>query len=236
VQGTIGRGKTCRPPSCDCLDLGDVPGDFELPRACEVTVHVTFSGKGTSSSGPFEKGAALVDASVTGEVSGGPMLPGDAALCGGSPCGGGTADAAGNVTFVVPVVGDTPEIQVRTQYTVKADGDTHYYSGSLSVSGCARDQASLAGRVELKADHATLDDLGDFIASLGDGPSPTTPGGTVGDEIDRLQPPEAPSCACRQAAPASAGTTGFSLATVALTVLTLARRRRACASPAAPRR
>ena len=232
TQGTIGRGKTCRPPNCDCLDLGDVQGDFELPRACEITVHVTFSGKGTSSAGPFEKGDALVDASVTGEVSGGPMLPGDAALCGGSPCGGGKADADGKVTFVVPVVGDTPEIQVRTQFTVKADGDTHYYTGSLAVSGCGREQAALDGTLELKADHATLDDLGDFIASLGDGPSPTTPGGTLGDEIDRLQP-EAPSCACRQAPARSAGTAGFGLAPLALGVVMLARRRRARVSPGA---
>jgi hypothetical protein len=226
TQGSIGRAKSCRPPSCDCLDLGDVTGDFELPRACEITVNVTYSGKGSSGSkGPFAKGDAIVNASVTGEISGGLSLPGDAALCGGAPCGGGTVDADGNTTFVVPLVGDAPSIQVRAQYSVTSGGDTHYYTGSARVTGCGRAVSSLEGSIDLLADHATLDDLGDYIATLGGGPTPPNPGSTLGDDLGFRQP-AAPSCACRQAPASSTVTSGWSLAAAALGLAALTSRRR----------
>ena len=199
-QGTTGGNKSCRPPACDCTDIGDVVGDFELPRACEITVHAAFSGTNVNGSGPLAKGDDLVDANVTGEVSGGPSLPLDDAICGGGPCGSGKADADGTTTFVVPVVGDSPQIQVHADWTVKKDGDVHYYTGSVTVSGCARNQDALSADVEVKADHASLGDLGDFIDSLGAGPPVPSDSPIPGLGLEAPKPPEAPHCACRQAA------------------------------------
>jgi hypothetical protein len=207
-QGSVGTSKSCRAPDCDCVDIGDVEGDFELPRACEITVKVAFSGKNiVGSGGPLVKDDAVVDASVTGQISGGPSLPIDDAICADSPCNHGQADADGTVTFTVPIVGDAPTIQVNADYTVEADGDVHYYSGSVSVTGCSRDQAALDGEIEVKVDHAALDDLGDFIESLGDGPAvPSGDGGLLGDPSGLVPKYETPQgCACRMGARASGG-------------------------------
>jgi hypothetical protein len=195
AQGTVGGAKSCRSPACNCVDLGDVVGEFELPRACEVTVHVAFSGKNVAGSGPLDKGDDIVGASVTGELTGGLSLPLDDALCGGDPCGSGKADADGATTFVVPVVGDSPELQIRAEWKVSMDGELHYYTGTVNVAGCSRDDDALAADIEVKADHASLGDLGAFIDSLGAGPSVSDPSPIPSLDLD---PPQAPHCACRQ--------------------------------------
>jgi hypothetical protein len=218
--GTIGGNKTCRAPSCDCVDIGDVVGNFELPRACEVTVHVSFSGTNLAGAeGPLTEGDALVGANVTGEVSGGPSLPLDDTLCGKNPCGSGNADADGATTFVVPVVGDSPQLQIKTNYTVTMDGAVHYYTGSVSIAGCSRKQAALKADVDLKTDHASLGDLGTFIASLGAAAATTKPSPT-------LQKPSSPSCGCRLAPPAQGAPLSALALSVGLVGLTFVRRQR----------
>lgn len=225
-QGTIGAAKSCRPPACDCLDLGDVVGDFELPRACEISVHATFSGTNVSGKGPLAKGDDLAGASVTGEISGGPSLPLDDAICGGAPCGSGEADADGSTTFIVPVVGDSPQIQVHADWHVSMDGDVHYYTGGATVTGCSRSQDALTADVEVKADHASLGDLKDFIQTLGGGPPPPSDSPVPSLGLEPPKAPEAPHCACRQAA-VDTPARGPGLALVAgLFGLVLARRRR----------
>jgi len=226
AQGSVGGAKSCRAPACDCTDLGDVVGDFELPRACEVTVHVTFSGNNVTGSGPLKKGDEVVGAKVMGELTGGLSLPLDDALCGGKPCGNGKADADGATTFIVPVVGDSPQIQVHAEWSVTTDGDLHYYTGTVNVAGCGRNDDALDADVEVKTDQASLGDLGDFIASLGAGPSVSDPSGVPGiPSLDAPRAPQAPQCACRQA-PAPSNARGSSLAvSLGLLGLWVVRRR-----------
>ncbi|HEV8550925.1 MAG TPA: hypothetical protein VGQ57_17885 [Polyangiaceae bacterium] len=226
-QGTVGGPKSCRPADCDCLDLGDVPGDFELPRACEISVHVTFSGKNAGKrSGPLDAGDALAGANVTAEMSDGPQLPGDDALCAGKPCGSGKADADGSVSFIVPVVGDSPKIQVHTDLTVSSNGgDTDYYNGAVTITGCSRDHDTLKG-IEVEANHAALGDLGDFIGSLGAGPGAPpsdNPLGIPDHAVPSLSTPK--GCAC-QAPRGGIGDVAGAAFGAGLVGLVLARRRR----------
>jgi hypothetical protein len=197
TQGSIGAAKSCTPPGCDCIDIGDVGGDFELPRACAVTVHVTYSGTSlTGSGGPYEKGDAIASVKVTGELSGGTSLPLDDSICGSSPCNSGHTDADGSTTFVVPVVGDAPSIRIRAEYSTETNGTYDYYTGGLSVTGCGRADDTLGETIEVAADHASLGDLGDYIASLGAGPAPMSDGGLLGDlNPSKLSAPK--GCACR---------------------------------------
>ncbi|HET7544616.1 MAG TPA: carboxypeptidase-like regulatory domain-containing protein [Polyangiaceae bacterium] len=219
-QGTIGATKSCRAPNCNCVDLGDIQGDFEPSRACTVKVNVTVSGHDVvGGNGPLAEGDALVGATVTGELSGGPSLPLDPTLCGGNPCGGGKTDANGVITFVVPVFGDSPQIQIKANATVSSAGDVHYYMGSLTVAGCSRKQEALTANVELKADHAALGDLGKFISSLGAAAKPS--GSSPIPGIDKPKAPSAAGCGCRvgasdPSAPLSALTLGLGVASFAL--------------------
>jgi len=199
-QGTVGAAKSCRPPACDCIDLGDVVGDFELPRACEITVHATFSGKNLSGSGPVAKGDDLVGANVTAEISGGPSLPLDDAICGGAPCGSGKSGDDGTTTFIVPVVGDSPQIQVKADLQLSMGGNIHYYTGGATVTGCSRKQDALTADVEVTTEHASLGDLADVIKSLGVGPPPPSDSPVPSLGIEPPKAPQAPHCACRQAA------------------------------------
>jgi MYXO-CTERM domain-containing protein len=226
-QGSIGAGKTCRAPDCPCIDLGDVEGEFELPRACELTVRVSFSGSNIAGgSGPLAKGDAVVNAKVTGEISGAPSLPLDDAICGDSACNHGNADEDGTTTFVVPVVGDAPIIQVNASLSLEEDGDLHYYSGSVNVTGCARDADALEGTLDVELDHASLGDFGDFIDSLGAGPAvPSGDGGLFGDPnelVPKYEPPK--GCACDVGS--NGGGAGSGLLSALLVVIGLARRRR----------
>jgi MYXO-CTERM domain-containing protein len=216
-QGTVGGAQSCRAPSCDCIDIGDVGGDFEPPRACEITVHVTFSGNDiVGKGGPLTKGDPVALAKVTGELSGGSGLPIDDTICGSSPCNNGSADAKGSTTFVVPIVGDAPSLQVKADYSVEQSGTYHYYTGSISVTGCARDHDTLGETIELELDHAALGDLGAYIDSLGAGP--TSGGATDGGLVPDIKSLSAPKgCACRvgDAPNEHAGFAGLGLVLVA---------------------
>jgi MYXO-CTERM domain-containing protein len=227
VQGSIGASKACKAPDCPCIDIGDVEGEFELPRACEITVNVSFSGSNVvGGSGPLAEGDAVVNASVTGQISGGPSLPLDAAICGDSPCNHGKADEDGTTTFIVPVVGAAPTIQVNADLTIEEDGDIHYYSGSVSVTGCAREDDALEGTIGVEVDHASLGNLGEFIDSLGAGPAvPNGDGGLFDDPSDLVPKYEPPKgCACRVGS--SGGGSGSALLSLLLLLVAIGRRRR----------
>ncbi len=208
VQGTIGRTTSCRPADCDCVDIGDIVPQFELPRACTITVRATYSGRSTiGSGGPLAEGDAVVGATLSGQLTGSlGSGPANAAACAGEPCGAAAADASGQATFVVPVLGDEPHIQVKASYQTKVDGTLHWYDASATVQGCASGDAELSGSVDLELTHMALDGLGDFIGSLGSGPSSGGTGGGGGlfdDPLGRDDPAAAPSCGCRTAGSSS---------------------------------
>lgn len=189
---------TCRPADCDCVDLGDIAVEFETPRACEVTVNVTYSGEHLiGSGGPLEAGDPVVDTNVTGKATGSWSMQLDPATCSDVPCNAARSNADGTATFLVPVIGDAPRIELRTSFTANENGDLHYYEGSVTVDGCIEGQSELDGAVDLELTHSSLDDFGDFIATLGDGPSVSQE-----DDQELFETPKAPSCACRAAPPA----------------------------------
>lgn len=211
---------TCRPADCECLDLGDIPVEFETPRACEVTVSVTYSGEHlVGSGGPFSAGDPVPDASVTGKLTGSFSAQLDPATCSETPCNSARSDADGTATFLVPVLGDAPRIELRTSFTVTENGDLHYYEGSVTVDGCAEGETAIDGAVELELTHSSLDDFGGFIASLGDGPAVPSD-----DDGDLFETPKAPSCACR-AAPPARGLSGWVVFSALLAACAWGRRR-----------
>jgi len=229
VQGTVGGAVQCQPAACDCVDLGDIVPTFELPRACTVTVSVTFSGRSEiGSGGPFEAGDPLVGAQLSGQVTGAYGGPADPAICGGDPCGYTTIDDMGVATFVVPVIGDSPEIQLKADLTTTQGGSTHFYSGSVTIAGCVRGEAEISGSVDLEVNHASLGDMSDFIAALGAGP-PSGSGGSggtlgLGDAgIDNPFEPEEPmpgqGCGCRTAPRSQHGAWFLSLAGMLLVAI-----------------
>jgi len=208
VQGSIsvGAASDCQPAACDCIDLGDIEATFEPARACTVTVQATYSGVNIiGSEGPLMPGDAIAGAKLTGSLSGQVAPQIDPTL----------ADASGIATFIVPVIGKTPKIELRAHYSTTVDGETHYYDGSLVVDACARATASVdagtpsvndAGAdagvdapvaISLEAQHAGLGSLSDFIASLGAGPA--VPSGGGGPNIPSVSAPKIkkPSCGCR---------------------------------------
>ncbi|MFT3925487.1 MAG: hypothetical protein QM778_23310 [Myxococcales bacterium] len=183
----------CRPGACACLDLGDIPVKFEVPRLCNVTVRATASGKNLfGGAGPLETGAAVVGAEVRGELSGEFALPQAAvsAVCEGVSCGAGTVGADGAVSFAVPMVGDAGQLQFHADFSVVQDGTTHVYSGSVAVAGCAAGQEVLAAPVSIELDHGSAGSLDAFIRGLGDeAASERDPGGS--EVLDSL------GCGCR---------------------------------------
>lgn len=213
---------SCRPADCDCLDLGDIAVELETPRACEVTVNVTYSGKHLiGSGGPLASGDPVPDTNVTGKFAGAFSARLDPATCGDMPCNSARSNADGTATFLVPVIGESPRVELRTSFSVNEDGDLHYYEGSVTVDGCAEGEGALDAAVELELTHSSLGDLGGFIASLGDGPA-------VPDEDDGLddlfKKPEPPSCACR-AAPPARGRSGWILVSGVVAACAWGRRR-----------
>lgn len=223
TQGSVGTYEaSCSPEACNCVDLGEIDATFEPARPCQVTVHVTYSGQNiVGSGGPFSEGEAIVNAKVSGSMSGqvAPLL--DPTACNDVPCGSARADGDGYATFIVPVVGSEPYINVDTSYSVEADGATHYYDGSITIAGCgvgisavgeitvsqpandagtdagASDAGAPTGGIELTANHAELSGLGDFIALLGDGPAvPGAGGPSISNPLDDVEVKK-PSCGCR---------------------------------------
>jgi len=204
VQGSVieSSSKSCRAPNCDCLDVGDIEVEFEEPRACEITIDTRFSGKhAIGSGGPLAKDDAVAGAKVRGVLTGELSLPQPAvaAVCQDNACNAGKASKGGTVTFIVPVVGDAPSIQIDADLLVQ-DGDTsHYYSGNLLVAGCKRGETKLAATLEVALDHAAMQGLDSFIDSLGAGPpssdDPTDPLGLGGanNPVDAQDPLD---CGC----------------------------------------
>jgi MYXO-CTERM domain-containing protein len=217
-----GSTPDCKPADCPCEDLGDVVVTFETPRACEVSVQATFSGFALLGAAPVDEGDAIADLKVRGTLSGATSVPPSASLavCDGVKCYAGTTDAEGTTTFVVPVVGDEPHLEIGAELSVNGEGDVNYYAGTLTVAACARDEASVA--VDLPLDYfGGMQDLSGYIAALGPGSSSSSSGGFDGPDF-----PESPSsgCGCRastQESPRSAWLFGLSW------VLGLALRRRA---------
>jgi len=211
------------------LDLGELVVEFEQPRMCEISISSVFSGAHTAGrGGPLVKGDAVVGASVRGQLAGGVQLPqaAVAALCEGSPCSPAVVPNDGIVTFVVPVVGEAPEIQVDASFSLKAEGSLHYYSGSIVVPGCTGSETSLPTTSLVCLDHAALGDLSGFIEALGDGPKlpVVNPGSS-----DPLAPPNDPlggGCGCRQAGGHGAGGATQTLAGALLLAFGMLARRR----------
>jgi MYXO-CTERM domain-containing protein len=215
VRGTVGGAVSCRPADCDCMDLGDIEVTFETPRACRVTVNVTYSGETViGSGGPLAAGDAVVGASIQGQLTGAFGGPGNGAVCGDEPCGGTTVNASGSATFVVAVIGDEPQVKLDARLSTTVDGAYHYYEGSITVPGCSRDEEELSASVDLEVDHTSLGDLGAFIASLGAGPPGSGGsgggsgafGGTFNDSDGGTDDPlGGPGCGCRVAPTSSPG-------------------------------
>ncbi len=171
VQGSIGGDiATCKPATCNCVDLGDIEVTFEAPRACEVTVHATYSGKSVGAEANLAAGDALEGATLRGELMGSVAMPvsATAEACGSSGCYSSVAGANGTATFTVPVIGDAPEIKLHAEHYFTANGASHAYVGDLTIAGCARGESKVEVTAELEADHAGLGDMGSYIDSLGD--------------------------------------------------------------------
>jgi MYXO-CTERM domain-containing protein len=214
VRASASGSVSCRAPACDCIDLGEIEVTFETPRACTITVNVTYSGESViGSGGPLARGDAVVGASLKGQLTGALGGPADASVCGGEPCGYANVDENGSATFVVPVIGDEPRVELSASLSTTVDGVYHYYEGSITVNGCSRDQDALTADVDLETTHTSLGDLGSFIDSLGAGPpggggsgsGGSGPfGGTFNDDTE--DPMAGPGCGCRvtpAASPAS---------------------------------
>jgi len=173
AQGSVGQAARpgCKPADCDCFDLGEIEVEFEEPRLCELTVESLASGINiVGGDGPLAAGDAVVGASVRGTLAGGVQIPqaGIAAVCNGADCGPSLVPDSGTTTFAVPVVGDAPQIQLDASWSVK-DGDTlHYYTASLVIPGCTREQTALTDPSSLSLDHAEVAGLADFISSIKD--------------------------------------------------------------------
>jgi hypothetical protein len=182
VQGSVGQAARpgCKPADCDCLDLGQIDVEFEEPRLCEVTVESLFSGIDVvGGEGPLAEGDVVVGATVRASLVGGVQLPQAAvtAACNGADCGPVVVSETGLNTFAVPVIGDEPQIQLDASWQVNQSGTLHYYSGSLVIAGCSREETAIGAVGSLALDHAEMTGLGDFITSLGALVKPPTSSG-----------------------------------------------------------
>jgi MYXO-CTERM domain-containing protein len=175
--GTSGS-PACKPADCSCVQLPDTTVTIQPPRACTVTVRTSYSGKSNSGSSLLATGAAVVGASITGELTGsGQGFVGSSnSICQNQTCNAGTSDTSGTATFVVPVIGNTPQLKLSATFEQAAGVNLHYYTGSLVVDGCVAGQASVAQTVQLQLDHVQLSAMASFIAALGSGPPPGAPG------------------------------------------------------------
>ena len=231
-QASISRGSvSCLPEDCECLDLGDIETSFEAPRACEVSVRVTFSGQHLAGAGgAVAAGDPLAEAQVMGTLAGSVQAY-DPTLCEEKPCGAATTDADGQATFVVPVLGDAPRINLSVNHFGEGDEAGHYYSGELSIEGCARGEASIDGTIELEVKHAQLGDLGSFIAALGGGPAPAssttrTSSTSSGFGIEDPTPDLDSGCGCRAAGSVRGFGSAWSLGLIGAVYFALGRSRR----------
>ncbi len=227
----LGTSKSCRPEACDCYDLGEIVVDFEPPRLCEITVHGTFSGTNLiGNAGPLAKGDPVAGATVRAELSGASLPQGAvAAVCDGVACSPGELDSAGSITFSAAVAGDTPQIKLDADLTLEDGDDLHYYTGSMTIDGCAPGESAVSATVDMTFTHAGLSDLGAFIDSLGAGPSLSgSGGGSSGGPISGVETedPLGTKGGCGCTTPGAARSNGAGLATVIAVLLGLAWRRR----------
>jgi MYXO-CTERM domain-containing protein len=204
VQGSVGQASRpgCKPAECDCLDLGDIEVEFEEPRLCELTVEALFSGLDVvGEGGPLAPGDAVAGATVRASLVGGVQIPQAAvtAVCAGADCGPGLVPASGTTTFAVPVIGEQPQIQLDASWSVNEGGTLHYYSGSLVVPGCKRDETAAAEPGSVILDHSAVTGLGDFISSLGDLIKTPVASPGASDSKDPNKPFGAGGCGCHVA-------------------------------------
>jgi hypothetical protein len=207
AQMTVGSfgAPACKPADCACVLLPDTVVTIQPPRACTVTVQATYSGTSSSGTSALATGAALVGASIGGELTGSinGFVGSSDAICKSQQCYHGISDSTGAATFVVPVVGNAPQIKLSATLEQPAGATIHYYTGSLIVGGCAEAQAAVTGSVQLPADHAELSTVATFFAALGSGPTPTSSSGSSGSPGLLGSPSSAKNplgCACRLAA------------------------------------
>jgi MYXO-CTERM domain-containing protein len=232
VQGSVGQASRpgCKPTDCDCLDLGDLEVEFEEPRLCELTVQSLFSGSNVvGGDGPLALGDAVAGATVRASLAGGVQIPQAAvtAACDGADCGPGLVPESGITTFAVPVIGDEPQVQLDASWSVTASGKLHYYSGSLVVPGCARDETAAADFGPLNLDHAEVTGLGDFITSLGDAVKTPIGGTNPNAAQDASKPFGAGGCGCHVAGGARSNSSSALLSLGLLLGALFSRRRRA---------
>ncbi len=224
-RSASGRGvPSCQPSSCDCPTLGDVTTSFEPPRLCEVTVSAEFSGQHLiGDGGPLAAGDVVVGAMVRGELTGGVSTPSaaTAGVCANEQCDSGTIDETGSVTFMVPVIGDAPRIQLQANFETSEDGELHYYSGSVTIDGCSTGESSLTEPIALSLNHSSLTGLLSFIQSLGSGPSQSSD-----NDDEGLTDPTEDYEGCGCSAAGRTAPPGLSLALALAGMLALGRRRR----------
>lgn len=222
AQGSVGGNiSRCMPAACDCEDLGDVVVEFETPRACEVTVRAKYSGRSLGAKATFDAGAAIDGATLRGDLVGDVSIPVESSVgvCGGATCYASTANSDGSATFVVPVIGDSPRLELHANLNFVEGGTVHFYTGTVTVDGCARGETALSSEVEIEADHVALGNMGDFIASLGAGPS-------VGDgsKLDELKDPAGCGCSTVGAAGRASALGGGLLGALGLWIRRRSRR------------
>jgi hypothetical protein len=154
----------------------------------------------------------------------------------GEPCGSAVVDDQGQATFVVPVIGTDPKIQLKADLTTTVGGKLHFYSGSITISGCVAGEAEISGTIDLELSHGSSGGMSGFIAGLGAGPSGSGgSGGSVGsgavggtfsnpfgsDDDDKTG---ARGCGCRT--PVRSTNDAGLAALLALSWMALGRRRR----------
>jgi MYXO-CTERM domain-containing protein len=218
---------SCKPADCECLDLGDIEVEFEEPRLCEITIEATASGNDVAGSeGPLLEGEAVVGADVRAALSGGVQLPQAtvAAACADTTCSAGVVADSGLVTFAVPVIGDAPRIKVDASFTMTdGEGTLHYYTGSLLVEGCSREQSALDATASITLDHASLSGFGEFIASLGELPKPSS--GNPFNPAATDDPTSPRGCGCRTPGAGAEGGSGALLGLILAGLAGMRRRR-----------
>jgi hypothetical protein len=159
----------CKPPQCKCTDLGDIKVEFSMPRLCELKVRATFSGAEVAGSeSSLRAGAAVASAQLSASATGSVLWPGGAQgeLCTGRRCGHATTDADGYATLTVPVLGASPRIHISATYASREDAQAHYYTGSVTLDGCAEQTSMLEEETEIALSHTQLDGLAAFLSTL----------------------------------------------------------------------
>lgn len=107
----------------------------------------------------------------------------------------GSEPESGTTGIALAVVGDAPQIQLDASWSVDTEGTLHYYSGSLVVDGCGRDETTLTDVAALRLDHSAVTGLGEFITALGDAIKPVT--SNPAKPNDRSKPFGPGGCGCQ---------------------------------------